>query len=366
MWSFQPEKAGDLAPLGLGHWSLLIDQVRAHSCVMPTMQESPGSGRSLATLTPEQVHDVIELANRAPSVLNTQPWRWKTQILPDRTLFELRLDPERTLPVNDPMLRGAVVSCGAALLNARVAIRRLGFDAVVELVDSNDDPRLLAKITAVTGASPSPHEVDMFLAARERRTQRQPFHDRALSSGTRRRLAAAAAQEGAELVLTWDDKALPLLRLADEAAVRSPEHDEEVSEWVRTGLSTDGIPEYARGAKPSGEGPSPVRDFDPQGRFEPLPIKDYEAHPTVGLLVTATDKKRDWMRAGQALERLLLVATNEGVAASYRSEPIENAVYRWRLGSVAGGDVPQMMLRLGYGDWAPPTGRRSVEAVVDR
>ena len=67
-------------------------------------------------------------ATLAPSVHNTQPWRF---VLTQGNL-EIHANWTRKLRVLDPTGRQLLISCGCALFNARVALAASGYDAVVE------------------------------------------------------------------------------------------------------------------------------------------------------------------------------------------------------------------------------------------
>ncbi len=84
-------------------------------------------------------------ALRAPSIFNTQPWRWR---LTDDAA-ELRVDRGRQLNVVDPDGRFMVLSCGIALDHARTALAAAGFEAAVERFPDPDEPDLLARLRAV-------------------------------------------------------------------------------------------------------------------------------------------------------------------------------------------------------------------------
>jgi hypothetical protein len=92
-----------------------------------------------------------------------------------------------------------------------------------------------------------------------------------------------------------------------------------------------------------------------------------ETAPALLLLTTPTDTPRDWLAAGQALGTLLLRAAAAGLAASFLNQPVETDALRAPLGGLldAGGDMPQLLLRLGYPATPDrPTPRRPVEAVL--
>lgn len=68
------------------------------------------------------IRSMLEAAVRAPSSHNTQPWLFAVR--PDG--IALYADRTRALPVNDPHDRELTVSCGAALLQLRVAAAAAG------------------------------------------------------------------------------------------------------------------------------------------------------------------------------------------------------------------------------------------------
>jgi hypothetical protein len=90
---------------------------------------------------------------------------------------------------------------------------------------------------------------------------------------------------------------------------------------------------------------------------------------TRALLVISTtrDGKAEWVRAGEALQRVLLRATAAGLFASYFGQIIENRELRPRLAQAIGDPgAPQVMFRLGYGLEPRSTPRRRVEEVLRR
>ena len=108
----------------------------------------------------------------------------------------------------------------------------------------------------------------------------------------------------------------------------------------------------------------PIRDF---GLIEPARqrrVATFEPEPTMAVLYTPGDSPRDWLNAGQALERTLLTATVRGVATTLMTQPIEIPALRTLLTGTAAGLVPQAIVRFGYGPPSPVTPRRPIEEVV--
>jgi hypothetical protein len=111
----------------------------------------------------EQVDYLIATAARAPSVHNTQPWRFKVS----RYAIELYADPRRKLRV-DRLGREMLISCGAAVFGLRLAVRSLGYLPLVELLPDPDRLRLLARVRlgaaehARAGRAVSPRQDEAF------------------------------------------------------------------------------------------------------------------------------------------------------------------------------------------------------------
>ncbi|MCK2220165.1 hypothetical protein MF672_041165 [Actinomadura sp. ATCC 31491] len=314
---------------------------------------------------------IVGAAVAAPSVHNTQPWRFHCA---DDTTMELYADLDRLLTATDPMGRGLGISCGAALLNLRLAVRATGHDAHVRLLPRPADrPDLLATVHAVPGAPPDPDERLLHEMIPHRRTNRFPFDGRPVAREVMVGLVHAAHAEGATLVPVAGRTArrvLDLVAMADDTLSDDPAYRAELAAWTGTDARAawtgtdarpDGVPEHAFGPRPR-DGRVPMRDFAPGRRQAEA---DFEAEPQLAALFTRGDGPRDWLRAGQALQRVLLTATAKGVAASLFSQPLDLRPAQHR-GDVTGpfGHV-QMLIRLGYGPPVPRVPRRPVPDVLD-
>ncbi|MFF2009486.1 Acg family FMN-binding oxidoreductase [Streptomyces sp. NPDC058195] len=316
------------------------------------------------------LRDLVGDAVAAPSMHNAQPWRFLFR-RSSRTLA-LRAEFGREMPEADPSTRGLHVGCGAALLNLRVSAAHRCLDAVTTLFPRPVEPDLVATVRLDPGSG-GPGDAALAAlhpAIRLRRTSRYPFDGRVIPDGVRALLADAARREDvafAFLAPSDLDGVLVLIRDAEVLDLTDPAREAEQRYWTRSPgarIPADGVPDYAFGPTDA-SGRALNRDFAGTeavpGRAHAL----FEAQPQLALLRTARDRPADWLRAGQALERVLLTAAAHGLVASFATQPLEWPELRRLLREEAlGTGHPQMILRLGYGPTGPPTPRRAVDAVL--
>jgi nitroreductase len=311
----------------------------------------------------EQARSLIARAVRAPSSHNTQPWFFR---IADRTL-ELYADRTRALPVNDPEDRELTISCGCALANLRIAAAGEGLAAQVELLPEREDPDLLARIAFSGPRDGLGEEAGLAAAIDRRHTFRRPFAAREVPVPLRGQLIAAADHEGAQLhpLLTDEERqgAISLVAEGDAAQWDDPSWRRELAAWMHPRRDGDGlsVPGLALPAARLAVRKLDMGDWV-AGRDRGLA----EAAPLLAVLTTEGDQTRDWLQAGQALQRLLLVACAAGLQATYLNQPVEVSPLRPRLQALAGAGIPQILLGLGYPDEEiPPSPRRPIESVIE-
>ncbi|WP_435210433.1 Acg family FMN-binding oxidoreductase [Streptomyces sp. bgisy034] len=323
------------------------------------------------TLDASVLEGCISAAIAAPSIFNTQPWRYRLD--PETVTLQVRAAPERGLRHVDPAGRALHLSVGAAVLNLRVAVTHFGWTPVTRLLPAPEDPELLAtvRLTAPTARTACAYRTDLYPAIRHRHSSRFPFSGRPLPSQVRSELSEAAHLEGARLTFPAPEDVLRLLRLTAEAERRNrndPDRRDESRRWIRhdaDGQVDVGLPESALGPQDAHER-VPLRDFTAERRPERLVSQPFEAEPVVAVLSTQHDRRADWLRAGQALEHVLLLATVHGVRTSLLHQAVEWPDLRRTLGGTAGfAGHGQMLIRLGYGPEGPATPRRTVERMFD-
>ncbi len=308
--------------------------------------------------------ELIRQAILAPSSHNTQPWLFRVC----DAVIELRADRRRALPVNDPDDRELTVSCGCALMNLRIAAAASGFSPHVHLLPDAEDPEVLARVTITPACGSPPPEGDLLEFIEKRRTYRKSFLPRKVGAATVGSLVEAARCEGAVLrpLLNVEERqgAARLVAEGDAAQWADPRWRRELAAWMRPRRRGDGLP------VPTFTAPvvrAVVRLFNMGGGVGSKDQRVAETSPLLAVLGTEGDTVRDWLTAGQALQRVLLLACRNGLQASYLNQPIQVAALRPKLQSVVGEGFPQILMRLGYPvEASPAVPRRSLEEVTQK
>ena len=317
-------------------------------------------------LPPVQVRRVLAAAARAPSVHNTQPWRFR--LTP--SAIELHADPGRRLVVADPDGVEMRMSCGAALFNMRLALTQLGILPAVAVQPDATQPTLLATVRAAARKQPNPEETALARAMFQRMTNRRSFSDDPVSSAHRHELCAAAHREGAQLHLIDDHgQCAGLGRLsvrAHRAQMDDPGFRAELAAW--SGVShprADGVRGRTGGPEPAFDEAWVLRDFTGGRPVNPAGHTGYEHKPLIAVLTTYAIGPGTDLRAGEALQRVLLRATVDGLSVSPVSQLIEVPEIRELSRQLIGAArPPHAVLRIGYGWPVVSSPRRDIDELV--
>jgi nitroreductase len=334
--------------------------------LLPRQQRPPCTADEVATY-------VVGAAVWAPSVHNTQPWLFTAA----GTELTLYADVTRQLPVADPGGREMMISCGAALFTAKLALRSLGYVPETRVLPDPDDPLLIAKFRWRRREYPAVAEERLFDQVTRRRTHRGGFQPVPPDPGLIEALRQDAAWHGAALRVACTDEARAVLAAITDMAEQVEHLDtayvRELAAWAPPPKSTrlDGVSASSYPARKEVMSPYfAARDFAGGrgwGLQSPSPVSPARFAGLVCLLTTPADTPVAWVNAGQALQRILLRSATSGVAAALHSQPVEVDWLREAIRAQLGdGSYPQLLLRFGTVVQNAVSQRRPPESVLRR
>ncbi|MEA1938083.1 MAG: hypothetical protein U9N14_03205 [Pseudomonadota bacterium] len=315
----------------------------------------------------------VRYAILSPSSHNTQPWRFR--ICDDR--LDLIADRTHALVVIDPDGRQLAMSCGAALFTLRLALRALGQKEKTNILPEGSESNVIATVRIVGEGEPRAADKSLFAAILTRRTNRLPFENKPVDVALLARLEEAAVAEGAWFAAFADQKdreaLAEIIAKADAVQGKDRRFRRELDAWVRQNRPegterTDGMPGYG------------VTFADLMAGAQPLVLRTFEwgdgqaakdrqlAEESNVLAVLGMDGEdlEHWVRGGQALAHVLLVAESAGLAVSYLNQPVEvRSMWPELMNGIGRDGMPHHILRIGYGTSVPPTTRRSSDQVIE-
>jgi hypothetical protein len=339
---------------------------RDESVVRPTPASDRGEGFAEVDL-----ETALLMAIRAPSIHNSQPWRWRVR--PHGV--ELYTDATRRLTRTDPAGRDQVISCGAALHHLLVGLADAGQGARVRRLPEPSRPFHLATV------EPAPRidaDIDAALAALigRRHTDRRPFRSWPVPPELTGEMAELADRQGVGLDIITDARARRRLYRAIEVAARQqdadPAYAAELAAWSgRTAGAREGVPADRAPSTGPVPGRMPMRGF--AGDPPPLATQGEPESAALLLVSTSADTPLQWLRVGEVTSAILLTATRHGLAGSPLTQPLEVGDTRTFIRnhvSCARSSHPQILLRIGWprleSGHLRPTPRRPLAEVVDR
>lgn len=275
--------------------------------------------RRLAVMFPDAatIEGALDLASRAPSVQNSQPWQWRVS----QRGVGLYADWSRQLGDDETSRRDVLLSCGAVLDHCVTALAAVGWRSRVRRFPDRDDGSNLAFIELVESPVLQAN-IELAAAIPRRRSDRRRYNTQSIPAGTLELFHIRAARCDVTMGV------VPKIR------------------WSRLG---DGTVEIRYGASLGDE------------------VTESQAGGGAMLLLgTETDSDPARLRAGEALSQILLAATAAGLASCPLTEPLEDTRARLALAcEVFDAEAyPQSLIRLGWAatDSEPlgPVERRSV------
>jgi nitroreductase len=324
--------------------------------------------RDNARAVTDALAEAVTVAGHAPSIHNTQPWRWR----PAGDALDLYIEHSRVLEVSDPDMRLATISCGAALHHARTALAAGGWHATVARMPDAADQDQLAHVRVDGRAPADPDAVRLLRAIPLRHTDRQPVTGAPVVRENLHALTVAVEAEGAWLHVLKPDQVLDLASAADRAQraeAADPAWQAELEYWTGGTRPTGvGLPDAVI-PRAAPRTTVPGRDFGHPGD---LPISSrHDRAATFAILDGRSDEPGHWLRAGEALSAAWLTATDRGISVLPLSAPVEVIGTRDTLRRLlAYLNHPYLVLRFGTVDrsiaGSAPTPRLRPDQIIER
>jgi nitroreductase len=312
------------------------------------------------------VADAVALACRAPSVHNSQPWRF----VADQSGLHLFIDTDR-LVATDHSGRTALLSCGAVLDHLRVAMAAGGWDTRVNRYPDSADHTHVASVTFAPLATVTDAQRRRADAILQRRTDRLPFAaprdwDTVLP------ILGDVLDETVAVLDVIDDARAELAeaaQLSEALRLYDSEYHLELDWWTGPASVFDGIPRSSLVSAAESDRVDIGRVFPVTGGHEERRMGVPEDMSKVLVLSAHDDSPLSVLRCGELLSRVLLEATMAGLGTCPLTHVIELAASRDIIGSIVGREFPQVLVRVGHtpalDTCPPPTPRRRLDSVLE-
>jgi hypothetical protein len=315
------------------------------------------------------IRDAVMLACRAPSLHNSQPWRWVAK----GATLHLWADLCRAMTATDHTGRELTLSCGVILDHLRVAMAAAGWESTTERFPNPDEPDHLATlqfrpIETVTAA----HQLRAD-AIRRRRTDRLPFGAPAGWPALQSVLCHAVEPYDVLLDVVADDDR-PQLAEASQLTERLRRYDTTyVSElrWWTSPFESDAthVPDSALVSTSEAARVDVARAFPPAGGGQRRAAIDHDRSKIL-VLSTHDDQPGNVLRCGEALSAVLLECTVAGMATCTLTHMTEMAESRNIIAQITGtAGQPQLLIRVGrspaHDQRVEPTPRRRLTEVLE-
>lgn len=308
---------------------------------------------------------ILRYATLAANGHNAQAWKFA--VFPEA--IEIHPDYSRRLAAVDPTDRELWISLGCALENLLITARAMGYAPSVAYPDTVDFIRVtltedVPQVGAPLGAIPL------------RQCTRSEYDGKAVTASHLGQLEQMLFEPGVGLHTIMDRAGLSTLSDYVHQATLSQYTDQpfltELIQWLRFDkkealASYDGLfaPCAGSPAVPRWLGQMFVTGAKPQNLAD-ADVKKLQSSAVAFVISSASDRKTDWVRAGQVYQRLALAMTSLDVQSAFLNQPIEVAYVRSQLGSSLGlgAAFPQLLVRFGYANALPRSLRRPVGQVL--
>ena len=320
-----------------------------------------------ASVDNEALKAAVQLACRAPSLHNSQPWRWGAE----GAGLHLYVDRSRILPSTDKSGREAYISCGAVLDHLRVAMAAAGWIANVNRFPDPDNPDHLASLDFSPMSLVTDGHRRRADAILHRRTDRLPYAAPRNWESFEPLLRNAFDATTVHLDVIADELRPELARasrLTESLRLYDSSYLTELYWWTGHFENSDGVPRSSLVSAAENERVDVGRTF-PVSAHNERHAGIGQDQSTVLVLSTDEDTRDDALRCGEALSAVLLECTLAGMATCTLTHLTELSSSRNLIGTLTGrAAMPQLLIRVGeapvLGEAPPMTPRRPLRDVL--
>ncbi len=321
-----------------------------------------------AALDTQVIRKAVQLACRAPSVHNSQPWRW---VIEDGILH-LFVDRDRTVPGTDSSGRETLISCGVVLDHLRVAMLAAGWESQIKRFPNPHDPDHLASIEFTPAAHVAGAQRDRAQAILQRRTDRLPL-GRPTYWDLFEPVPRRTITDSAVMLDVLPDEARPELvkasQLTEDFRRGDASYHTELEWWTSPFVLTEGVPPSALVSDTERHRVDLGREFPVRGHQDRRPEVQADWSKIL-VLSTPDDTRTDVLRCGEVLSAVLLDCTTAFIATCTLTHLIEVDESRDIVRSMLDErGHPQVLIRAGIApatERAPaPTPRRHLDDVLE-
>jgi hypothetical protein len=293
------------------------------------------------------IWDAVTVACHAPSLHNSQPWRW----VAEDARLHLYADPYGLLRATDRAGRELLLSCGAILDHLRVVMAVAGWDSSTERFPDPHNPDHLATLEFQPADAVGNEQQRRADAIRRRRTDRLPFGAPARWTALHSVLCRAVIPYDVLLDVVADDER-PRLAEASRLTETLRRYDisylDELRWWTSPFASDERVPQNALVSSSEAARVDVARAFPPGDETQGRVTVDHDQSKIVVLSTRHGDAQPDVLRCGEALSAVLLECTMAGMATCTLTHMTELALSRDIIAQITGtAGQPQLLIRVG-------------------
>ncbi|MEW5808776.1 MAG: NAD(P)H nitroreductase [Actinomycetota bacterium] len=315
----------------------------------------------------EVISDAVWLACRAPSLYNSQPWRWVV----DTAGVELFADPDRAPTRTDTSGREVLLACGAVLDHFRVAMAAAGWTTYVDTFPNPNNLDHVATIGCDRMDFVTDGHRERADAILRRRSDRLPMLAPTQWAAARERFAAHGGRDVRVDALPRASRRelAQASALTASARLYDSSYHAELLGWTADVVVAEGIPASSLVTAGENDRVDIGRRFPTVGHHDRR-TEIAEDQAEVVALSTFDDARHSVLRCGEALSAVLLDATMAGLATCPLTHITEVPASREIIAGLIGGRaLPQVLVRVGVApgdeELVPPTPRRPLDDVLE-